>query len=145
MKLQTKFSLACFLAYTAIAWIVRFDSRIGPHDNSLIYPFDTFSMYSKAHKGKKTAVIMVDTEKNTFSVNSFTSIKCQTTGNLEQSPCFQNYGAPYKLRDIEQHIRWNTGKGSKSVKLIQRAWEVNPTGPTKHISDCVLATCMVSR
>ena len=145
MSLQAKFSLVCFLAYTAIAWVVRFDSRIGPHDNSLIYPFDTFSMYSKAHKGKKTAIVMVDSKQNAFSVEDFTSIKCQATGSLQQSSCFQHYGTPYILRNIEQHIRWNTGAGTEPVKLVQRSWDVNPTGPTRHLSDCVLDTCMVSR
>lgn len=143
----TRFGVLCFLVYVAVAWAVRFDTRNGPRNASLVYPFESFSMYSSITAPVVSRLLVRDDAGQVAWIEDFTAFACEVVPVVPGGPCEPPRGARigYLDRDAAQYIRTHPGGGPERVEIVQRTWELprgRPLGPPR---DCVVTRCTVSR
>lgn len=143
----TRFGILCFLAYVAVSWAARFDTRGGPQNTSLVYPFETFSMYSRLTAPVVSRLLVRDERGAVSRVEEFASLACSPDPVLSGGPCDPPRGAriSYLDDDASQYLRHHPGGGPERVELVRRTWELRPGGPLGPPRDCVLTRCTVTR
>jgi hypothetical protein len=129
----------------ALSWSVRFDMRLGDQIASLVYPLDTFSMYSRMPGHDSSHPLLRDRQGAVYRVTDFRSFDCvePLTGSTAQ--CADQRGIPYYYADVAEFIRRHRGAGDLEVELITRTWELRAGEPPRFESDCVIAHCKVAR
>ncbi len=142
-----RFGALCFLAYVAIAWASRADTRGGPRNASWVYPFETFSMYSSVSAPVVSRVLVRDGSGEVARVESLATIDCAPAPVLLGGPCDAPRGAriSYLDDDAAQFIRTHAGGGPERVELVRRTWELPRGAPPGPPSDCVITRCRVTR
>ncbi|HEY8379798.1 MAG TPA: hypothetical protein VIK91_25080 [Nannocystis sp.] len=143
----TRLGVLCFLAYVAVAWAVRFDTPNGPRNASIVYPFETFSMYATLTAPVVSRLLVRDETGALARVEDFASFACAADPVLAGGPCDPPRGArvTYLDRDAVRYIHNHPGGGDERVELVQRTWELPRGRPLGSPRDCVLTTCTVSR
>lgn len=135
------------LGYVALSWAVRFDSDRdvdrGAQMASLVYPLDTFSMYSQLSGGAMSALLIRDAQGTVHHVTAYRSFDCDEPV-AETARCSDRQPIQYLYKDLTRHIESHTGPGTNEVDLILRTWQVRPGTPTEQLPDCVVAHCRVS-
>lgn len=142
-----RFGALCFLAYVAIAWASRADTRGGPRNASWVYPFETFSMYSSVSAPVVSSLVVRDARGAFARVERFAAIACEPAPVLVGGPCDAPRGAriAYLDDDALQHMRVHPGGGPERVELVRRTWTLAPGEPLGVPQDCVLTRCTVTR
>lgn len=142
---RRRFGVLLVLAYLTLAWMARFDLRRGEQIASLVYPLDTFSMYAPNPPTQISHVLVRDAAGVTHHVTSFRGFACREPLRGSAVRCADRRGYQYHYDDQIDFIDAHPGSGAEAVELISRTWEVPPGGVPKHVSDCVIAHCTVSR
>lgn len=139
-----RFAVLCILAYIALAWAVRFDSRLNRQDASLVYPLDTFSMYGGLPEQDRSHLLVRDAQGAVHRVEDFRAFDCAEPLSGPGARCAEHQGIKYHYDDLVRHIEKHRGAGDIEVELITRTWEFEPGGAVR-TSDCVVAHCKVAR
>ena len=141
---QRRFGILGILGYVALSWAVRFDMRRGEQIASLLYPFDTFSMYAPLPGQYMSHLLIRDADGRVHRVTAFRGFDCPepVTGNA--TPCSDQHGIEYHYDDLIHYIQSHRAAGQAEVDLITRTWQVRSGAPPMQTSDCVIAHCKVS-
>lgn len=142
---RRRFGVICVLAYVALSWMVRFDMRLGRQIASLVYPLDTFSMYSPMAGTVASHLLIRDAQGKTHRVLSFRSFDCREPASEITARCAETQGIEYHFDDLMNYLRDHPGPGDMDVELITRTWRLRDGSPPEHLSDCVLSRCRVSK
>jgi hypothetical protein len=129
----------------ALSWAARFDMRLGRQIASLVYPLDTFSMYSPMPGTQESALIVRDHEGGAHRVTEFRSFDCDRALNAFEATCARERGIQYRYEDLVRYIESHAGPGQLDVELVSRTWELRPGEAPRPVSDCVVVHCRVSR
>jgi hypothetical protein len=140
-----RFGSLCLLLYVALAWAVRLDMRLGEQIASLVYPLDTFSMYSRMPGTQESLLLVRDRQGTVHRVTDFRSFDCDEAVNGAGAPCSDRRGIPYHYEDLARYVDAHAGPGQLEVDLVTRTWELRRWAPPVLASDCVLAHCRVAR
>jgi hypothetical protein len=136
-----RFGILCVLGYVALSWAFRFDLRRGEQIASLVYPFDTFSMYARVSDARVGHLLLIDERGEAHRVLSFTTFECRWP---VETPACVDHSIKYHDDDLMHHIASNAGTGGTPMQLIRRSWRVRPDGPPVPLEDCTLAQCRVA-
>lgn len=139
-----RFAALCLLAYVALAWAARFDMRLGQQIASLVYPLDTFSMYSSMPEQDRSFVLVRDRQGGVHRVTDFRAFACDAPLTGPAARCTAQRGIPYLHEGVVRHIERHAGPGDEEVELITRTWTFEPGEPIA-TADCVVARCRVAR
>jgi len=142
---QLRFGVLCILGYVALSWAVRFDMRLGSQIASLVYPLDTFSMYSRMPVEDRSHLLVRDARGLVYRVTDFRSYHCEEPITGPSARCATKRGIPYHFADLADYIQNHAGSGDLDVELITRTWELHSGAPPQQTSDCVITHCKVSR
>ena len=142
---QRRFGALCVLGYVALSWAVRFDMRRGEQIASLLYPFDTFSMYAPNPGRYMSHLLIRDAHGGVHRVTAFRAFDCPEPLTGSAAPCDDQHGIEYHYDDLIHYIQNHRGAGEADAALITRTWQVRSGAPPLHTSDCVIAHCKVSR
>lgn len=137
-----RFAVLCLLAYVLLAWLARFDMRLGAQMRSLVYPLDTFSMYGRMPADRVGHLLMRDAQGETHRITSFRTFACDAPIAGPDAACRERSDIHYLSADHTNYMRDHPGGGDEAVELILRTWDVR--GDLAH-TDCVIARCRVSR
>jgi hypothetical protein len=150
-----RFASLAFVAYLAVAWIVRFDTPEGPHNASIVYPFDTFSMYAEVLPDVASALVVRGADGTIDSVSAFEGLECsrdgatilRDDGALDEGPCTPSTGTSirYLDGDAAAYLRTHASAGSETVELLRRTWRIPRGGAALAPDDCVVASCRAAR
>lgn len=140
-----RFGILCALGYLVLAWVVRFDMARGTQIASLVYPFDTFSMYSTVPDGQTSHLLVRDDQGVVHAITSFRSFDCDAPIDAGASTCDDGPAIQYLDDDSADYIRTHPGSGPLEVDIIRRTWTVSAGEPPSPTGDCVLTTCRVSK
>lgn len=143
----TRLGILCLLGYLAIAWALRFDTRAGARNASLVYPFETFSMYATVKEPVVSSVVVRDARGEVARVTAFATFDCAPPPVMIGGPCDAPRGAriAYLDDDAAQYVRTHPGGGPERVELVRRTWALPRGGPPGPPTDCVLSRCRVTR
>lgn len=133
------------LGYVVLSWSVRFDMRLGHQIASLVYPLDTFSMYSGMPGEDRSHLLVRDRQGEVHRVTAFRTFACAEPIVGSAIPCATRRGIPYLDEDLTRYIQSHPGPGEEDVELISRTWELRRGAAPVQTSDCVIAHCKVSR
>ena len=142
---QLRFGVICVLGYVALSWAARFDMRLGEQIISLIYPFDTFSMYGSMPAGRESHLLIRDRSGEIHRIEDFRSFDCSEPLTGDAVPCTDRPGIDYLYEELIDYIESHAGPGESDVELIKRTWELQAGARPAQIPDCVVAHCKVSR
>jgi hypothetical protein len=140
-----RFGVLCVLGYVALSWAVRLDMRHGEQLASLMYPLDTFSMYAGSPGEYVSHVLIRDAQGRVHRVSAFRSFECAQPVRRHAAQCADRPGYAYLYDDVAAYVESHAGPGESQVELIYRTWRVRSGAPPAHTSDCVIASCKVSR
>jgi hypothetical protein len=144
---RLRFGIIIAAAFVAISWAARFDSELGRKTRSLVYPFDTFSMYAIGQHTASHIVVLYEGGV-VRGVESYERFDCPTGFELERAVCDAPVGTYSRVAYLERkallHIREHGGAGEREVRVVRRVWSVPEDGPPVRLADCELATCRVS-
>ena len=141
---RVRFGTLCVLGYVLLSWLVRFDMRLGQQIASLVYPFDTFSMYAGMPGEDRSALLVRDGKGNVRRVTAFRAFSCAEPLTGASAACAGRHGIPYLYEDLVHYIESHAGSGGREVELITRTWEIRSGAAPLVTSDCVIAHCKVS-
>lgn len=136
-----RFGVLCVLAYVAASWLVRFDLPRGNRIASLVYPFDTFSMYARVPTDRIGHLLLRDDAGAVYRITSFTSFDCEWPDVA--ADCV-DYSIAYHEDDLLDHIDSHAGSGRSPLVLIRRTWQIQAGRAPRFLDDCELALCRVS-
>ncbi len=142
-----RFGIVCALAYVALAWAVRVDTRFGKLNASLVYPLDTFSMYSEMPEPAQTGLLLLDAGGGVHRVGDFGAFACDAPvrGPYEKCPPLRlRHKTDELLRRIESHRLADRGQG-EPMALVARTWLLQPGRAPALSNDCRIARCAVLR
>ena len=139
-----RFGVLCALGYLMLAWVVRFDMVRGTQIASLVYPFDTFSMYSVVPEGQTSHLLARDDQGDVHTITSFRSFDCDLPIDPGTSACDGGPTIQYLDDDLAEHIAAHPGGGPLRVDIIRRTWMVSAGEPPRPSGDCVITACRVS-
>ena len=128
----------------ALSWAVRFDTRLGEFNASLVYPLDTFSMYGRMPGEDRSHLLLRDARGGIHRVTAFRSFHCNEPIIGPGARCADKRGIQYHYEDLVRYIQEHAGPGELPVDLITRTWIVRSGAPVVHDSDCLIAHCEVS-
>jgi len=135
-----RFAILCVLGYLAVAWVLRFDTRDAPHNASLTYPFDTYSMYSGSMSSQAARIVLRTSDGTYHRVTDFHAFGCEPP--IEASHrCSDSEGHTIAYVD-DDTVRWITdhaGTGSERVEIVRRSWSLSNGLTTT--TECVLTQC----
>ncbi|MCX4243660.1 hypothetical protein [Paraliomyxa miuraensis] len=140
-----RFGILCALSYLMVSWVVRFDMVRGTQIASLVYPFDTFSMYSTMPEAQSSHLLARDERGDVHSITSFRSFDCDAPIDSRASACGTRATIQYLDDDLVDYIQTHPGSGSSQVDIIRRTWMVFAGRPPRPSGDCVITACRVSR
>jgi hypothetical protein len=144
-----RFGVLCVLGYVTLAWVARFDVASGGDEGkqnaSLLYPFDTFSMYAPLPSPEMSYLLVRDGEGAVHQVTDFASFDCPETELDAASPCPDRRPIQYLYDELVRHVRNHPGPGSSDADLILRTWRVRSGQAAEQLDDCVIAHCRVTR
>lgn len=140
-----RFGVVCVLAYVLLSWAARFDMRRGDQIASLVYPLDTFSMYAPSPGHSINHLMVRDGAGNVHRVAEFRTFDCVEPLTGADVRCADQRGFEYHYDDLINFVRAHPGAGDTDVELIARTWAVQPWTTPRHVGDCVIAHCKVSR
>ncbi len=144
---QQRFGIVCALAYVALAWAVRVDTRFGQLNASLVYPLDTFSMYSEMPQPGQTGLLLLDAGGGVHRIGDFGSFACDAPVRGPYDNC-PPLGLRHKtdelLRRIELHRMPDRAQG-EPMALVARTWRLRPGEVPVLSDDCRIARCAVLR
>jgi hypothetical protein len=142
---RLRFGTLCVLVYVFVSWSVRFDMRLGEDIASLVYPFDTFSMYGGMPGKDSTALLIRDGDGTVHRVTAFRAFSCaEPLPDASKTVPACPRAIPYLHDDIVHYIESHRGPGRREVELIARSWEIRSGAPPVQAPDCVVAHCKVS-
>jgi hypothetical protein len=139
----------CVLGYVALSWAVRLD--LGRDEDfslqiaSLVYPLDTFSMYSDVPRGRMSYLLVRDAEGGLHQVTDFRSFDCDEPVSGSAARCTDGNPIHYLHDDFTHYIRSRRGRGTTEVELILRSWRLEASAAAVHEADCIVTRCRVSR
>jgi hypothetical protein len=146
---QRRFGVLCVLGYVALAWAVRLDVGRGEdfslQNASLVYPLDTFSMYSDVPGGRMSYLLVRDAEGGLHQVTDFHSFDCAEPVAGSAARCAQGSPIHYLHDDFTHYIRSHQGPGTTEVELVLRSWRLEAGAAAVQEADCVVSRCRVSR
>jgi len=123
---------------------VRFDTRLGEFNASLVYPLDTFSMYGRMPGEDRSHLLLRDGSGGIHRVTAFRSFHCDAPIIGPGARCADKRGILYHYEDLARYIQEHAGPGESPMELITRTWIVRSRAPVVHDSDCLIAHCEVS-
>ena len=141
---RLRFGTLCVLAYVLVSWLVRFDMRLGEGIASVVYPFDTFSMYGGMPGNDSTALLIRDGDGNVHRVTAFHAFSCGEPVPDASTVSTCPHSIPYLHDDLVHYIESHPGPGRRDVELIARTWDIRSGAAPVQKSDCVVAHCKVS-
>lgn len=141
---RLRFGTLLVLGYVFVSWLFRFDMRLGQGIASVVYPFDTFSMYGGMPGKESTALLIRDRDGRVQRVTAFQTFSCDGSlaGTTAGPACPQSI--PYLHEDLLRYIERHRGPAHRDVDLIARTWDIRSGSPPVRTSDCVVARCKVS-
>ncbi|MEM7155541.1 MAG: hypothetical protein AAF799_22015 [Myxococcota bacterium] len=139
-----RFGVLCALGYLLVAWIARFDLARGTQIASLIYPFDTFSMYSTVPERQASYLLARDDRGQVHSITSYDAFDCSVPIDTKESICNESPTIQYLDDDTANYVQTHPGGGPQRVEIIRRNWLVEAGEPPRQTGDCVIAECRVS-
>jgi len=142
---QARFGVLCLLGYVALSWSARFDMRRGEQIASLVYPLDTFSMYSRVWNRRISHMLVRDSGGEVHRVISFRTFDCDSTIATSDSRCAKESAIAYHDDDLIHFIQGHAGAGGEPVELIRRTWNLREGATPALLEDCVITTCRVAR
>jgi hypothetical protein len=142
---HVRFGLLCMLAYAVLSWAVRFDMPLGGQIVSLVYPLDTFSMYSTPPDQDTSMLLVRDAAGTVHRVMAFRTFDCAQPVRGATAQCVRTRGIPYHYDDLARYVEAHAGPGEQEVDLVTRTWRVRAGAPIEQEADCVVAHCRVSR
>lgn len=122
---------------------MRRDTPQGEQNASLVYPLDTFSMYSRMPAPRESHLLVRDHQGVVHRVTDFRSFDCGGALIATETRC--PHGIPYHYDDLARYIESHPGPGEWEIELISRTWELRPGAPPMQTADCVIAHCRVAR
>ena len=140
-----RFGVLCVLGYVLLSWALRFDMRHGEQLASLIYPFDTFSMYAGSPGEYVSHVLIRDQQGVVHRVSAFRAFDCAQPVARRVARCADRPGYAYLYDDMAAYIERHRGPGESDVDLVYRTWRVRSGAPPAVTEDCVIARCKVAR
>lgn len=140
-----RFGVLCALSYLMLSWIVRIDMERGTQIASLVYPFDTFSMYSSVPEAQSSHLLVRDERGNVHTITSFRSFDCDAPLDSKASACGTRATIQYLDDDLVDYIQAHPGSGPSRVEIIRRTWMVSAGQPPRQSGDCVITTCRASK
>lgn len=147
LSIPQRFGLLCAAAYIALSWSVRVDTPGGRQNASLVYPLDTFSMYSELPDAAQTALLLRDRRGGIHRVEDFSAFTCDANLRGPYPACATSLGRRHKTE--EQFRRMQRGRtadaAGEPVELIARTWSLAPGTPPRFSHDCRIAQCTVRR
>src|SRR5262249_6460701 len=120
-----------------------FDMRGGEQIASLVYPFDTFSMYAPIPGASVSHLLIRDAQGAAHRITAFRSFDCPDAPGGAQ--CADTHGIQYHYDDLMHYIQRHRGAGVSDADLIPRTWRLRSGVAPVQIADCVIAHCKVSR
>lgn len=141
---QVRFGFLCVLAYVALSWTVRSDLRLGTQIASLIYPFDTFSMYARLPGDEMGHVMVRDAGGDVHRVTAFGSFDCQRPVSGPDARCSERNRIQYLHEKLVRHVENHPGRGGEPADLILRSWRLRPGAAVERLPDCVISRCTVA-
>ena len=142
---RRRFAIAVFLLYVLASWGLRFDMRRGAQIASLIYPLDTFSMYSSMPDPRVAHLLLRDAGGGVHAVMSFSSFDCGPALHGAESDCVDGDLIEYHFDDLVTYIDGRRGDGEVAMDLIVRRWQVAAGEAPTPAGDCLLRQCRVKR
>ena len=139
-----RFGVLCALGYLVVAWFARFDMDRGTQIASLVYPFDTFSMYSTVAEGESSYLLARDEHGAVHAIESYGAFDCDDTVDTKKSLCNENPSIRYLDDDMANYVLRHPGSGTQTVDIIRRTWMVTAGEQPQLIGDCVITVCRVS-
>ncbi len=140
-----RFAAICVAAYVAISWTVRYDLRFGRQIASIVYPFDTFSMYATMPPRDIGHLLVRDRSGVVHRVTEFSAYECKAPVSGDSTECSDRQSIPYHFEKLLRHVEEHPGSGSEDVDLIIRSWRLEAGKAARHSGDCVISRCRVSR
>lgn len=141
--------MLCVLGYVALSWAVRFDLGRGVDRSlqiaSLLYPLDTFSMYSDVPGREMSYLLVRDAQGGLHQVTDFRSFDCAEPVAGSAARCSDGHPIHYLHEDFTRYIRSRAGPGTTEVELVLRTWRLRAGAAAVPESDCVVTRCRVSR
>jgi hypothetical protein len=141
---RLRFGTLCILGYVALSWMARFDMRLGDQIASVVYPFDTFSMYAGIPSGQSSAMLVRDADGGVHRVTAFRAFSCADRVGSASAAGGCPVGIQYLHEDLVSYIQHHAGSGSREVDVIARTWEIRRGAAPVTTSDCVIVHCKVS-
>lgn len=143
--LHLRFGVLCALSYLVLSWIVRVDMVRGTQIASLVYPFDTFSMYSTLPGDRSSHLLARDERGDVHTITSFRSFDCDAPLDSRASACGAGATIQYLDDDLVDYIQAHPGAGPWRVEIIRRTWRVVAGQPPRPSGDCVITACRASK
>ncbi len=143
--MQVRFGVLCLLGYAAVAWAFRFDMQGGPHIASVVYPFDTFSMYASAPDPYISHLLVREPDGVVHSVTAYRTFDCADPLTGPELRCTRQHHIPYHYDDLVEYIRSHPGPGTTDAELLSRTWRTRSGAAPILTADCVVSRCRVSR
>ncbi|MBI3784748.1 MAG: hypothetical protein HY270_15250 [Deltaproteobacteria bacterium] len=119
--------------------------RLGDQIASLVYPLDTFSMYSGLPGESVSHLLVRDDQGRVHRVTDFQTFACSGPVARSSSPCANDVAIAYHYDDLAHYIADHPGPGDRQVDVIDRTWRIRPGGGPEPVADCLVAHCKVSR
>lgn len=143
---RLRFGVMCIVGYVLLSWLVRFDMRRGSQIASLVYPLDTFSMYSSVPAGAMSHLLWRTASGQTTAVDAFGAFDCGGPLVGRPLPCHDDPNFAYHYDDLLRFIDQHASSGlTDEMELISRTWSVEPGGKPVVVADCVVARCRVGQ
>ena len=111
---------------------------------SLLYPFDTFSMYSTVPGHEGSFLLARDEQGQVHDITSYRSFDCTVPIDTAQSICNASPTIQYLDDDVADYVKTHPGGGAQRVDIIRRTWVIAAGQPPRESGDCVIAECRVS-
>ncbi len=145
LSYHLRFGVLCALSYLVLSWIVRFDMVQGTQIASMVYPFDTFSMYSSIPDEECNHLLVRDERGDVHSITSFRSFDCDMPLDPSASTCGTRAAIQYLDDDLIDYIQTHPGAGPSRVEIIRRSWRVVAGQQPQPSGDCVITACRASK
>ena len=133
------------LGFLAAAWAWRGDGRLGRQIRSVVYPFDTFSMYATTWRKEIRIPLLRDPAGNTHFPYHFGGFLCEPVQDAGPA-CSSAYSIDYHDDELLRHVRTHPLRPDAPVQhmeLVRRHWQLQAGRAPVRLDDCVLQRCQV--
>lgn len=113
-----------------------------------LYPFSTFSMYSRRALGHPSRLLARDARGAVHEIAAFDRFRCPPLPPLEQTRCDGRSDVEtieYLDRDADAYVRAHRADapGGEPVDLVRRVWIFPEGDGAPRTEDCLVARCSV--